>query len=68
MLVQLDPPAVEFDLVQPLLTVRWGGAQLAGSVAKLVDSESCGAWRARTNVQPLRMVSVFLTANYQGLP
>jgi hypothetical protein len=25
MLVQLNMPAVEFDLVQPLLTVRWSG-------------------------------------------
>jgi hypothetical protein len=27
MLVQLDPPAVEFDLVQPLLTARRSRAQ-----------------------------------------
>src|ERR1700757_1576669 len=27
MLVQLDPPAVEFDLMQPLLAARWSGAQ-----------------------------------------
>jgi hypothetical protein len=25
MLVQLDPPAIEFDLVQPPLAARWGG-------------------------------------------
>jgi hypothetical protein len=27
MLVQLNAPAVEFDLVQPLLTARWSVAQ-----------------------------------------
>jgi hypothetical protein len=26
MLVQLNTPAVEFDLMQPLLTARWRGA------------------------------------------
>ena len=35
MLVQLNAPAVEFDLVQPLRTERWGGAQNRSGMLKV---------------------------------
>ena len=35
MLVQLNAPAVEFDLVQRLRTERWGGAQNRSGMLKV---------------------------------